>query len=77
MSTTFGIEVPALWNNSETETINIAFRSNNTMIWLNSLAPMLADDIEVIAVDNSSQGINTVGDIRKEIKTQKELEETE
>jgi hypothetical protein len=36
--------------------------------WLNSIADLLSDDTKVWALDNSPQGIYTIGDIKKEIK---------
>ena len=47
----------------------VAFRSNGVR-WLDPLAQLLPDDTEVIAVDNSPQGIYTIGDIRKKIEEQ-------
>ena len=36
--------------------------------WLNNVAPLLPDDTKVYALDNSHQGIYTIGDIKKEMK---------
>ena len=47
--------------------IEVALRSGGTIRWINDLAPMLPDDVEVIPVDNSAQGINTIGDIKDAI----------
>jgi hypothetical protein len=49
--------------------VEVAFRSNGVR-WLDPLAQLLPDDTEVIAVDNSPQGIHTIGDIRKKIEEQ-------
>jgi len=39
------------------------------MRWKNDSAHLLPDDTEVIALDNTPQGIYTIGDIKKAIKT--------
>ena len=65
MSTTFGV---AIKNNNEIEdVIEVAFRSNG-MRFTNKLAQMLPDETPVIALDNSQQGVHTIGDIKEEIK---------
>lgn len=66
MSTTFGVKVPSLYNEGEFEEIEIARRSSSIR-WINPLAQLLPDDLEVIPLDNSAQGIYTVGDIKKSI----------
>jgi hypothetical protein len=66
MSTTFGVKVPSLYADGEFEEIEVAFRSSY-VIWKNPLAQLLPDDLEVIPLDNSAQGIYTIGDIRKAI----------
>lgn len=69
MSTTFGVQLP-----NEDSIIEVAFRyasGNGAVIeWKNPLAQMLPDNTKVIPVDNSSQGIDTIGDIKKHIKEQ-------
>ena len=73
MSTTFGIQVPSLYSydEDELEMIEIAFRGNGTGVrWKEPLAQLLPDDLKVIPLDNSAQGIYTIGDIKKEIKNQ-------
>lgn len=63
MSTTFGVNIP-----ESEETIEIAFRDNGgRMRWLTQIARILPNDTEVIALDNSAQGIHTVADIRRAI----------
>jgi len=37
------------------------------MFWRNPLAPYLPDDMKVIPLDNTAQGIKTIGDIRKAV----------
>lgn len=44
----------------------VAFRSDY-IYWKNPIAHLLPDDLKVYALDNSSQGIYTIGDIKKEI----------
>ena len=69
MSTTFAVKVPSIktYEDGEEVEVNVAFRSNGVR-WLDPLAQLLPDDTEVIAVDNSPQGIYTIGDIRKKIE---------
>ena len=65
MSTTFGV---AIKNNNEIEdVVEVAFRSNG-MRFTNPLAQMLPDETPVIALDNSQQGVHTIGDIKEQIK---------
>jgi hypothetical protein len=66
MSTTFGITIP-----ETDEEIEIAFRSNYVM-WINPIAHLLPDDTKVEPLDNSAQGIYTIGDIKKAIKKSNE-----
>ena len=68
MSTTFGVLVPSL-SDVRTEVIEIAFRSKN-IFFINPLAQLLPLDTVVIAMDNTPQGIYTIGDIKKEIEKQ-------
>ncbi len=80
MSTTFGInttdfkdfelvddEIPYWINKNIFE--RVAFRSN-TIGWRNDMARFLPDDTKVYPLDNSAQGIYTIGDIKKEILEQ-------
>lgn len=41
--------------------------NDGDIIWLNDLAKFLPDDLKVYPLDNSAQGIYTIGDIKKEI----------
>ena len=66
MSTTFGVKVPSIYDEEEFEEVEIAFRSSYVR-WTNPLARLLPDDLEVIPLDNSAQGIYTIGDIRKAV----------
>ena len=67
MSTTFGIKTsrgPVTENNI----VEVAFRGNGTgVIWTNKLGKLLPDDTPVIPLDNSPQGILTIGDLKREI----------
>ena len=56
MSTTFGVEI-------KDDVIEVAFRSNG-MRFINELAHLLPDDTPVIALDNSQQGVYTIGDVK-------------
>jgi hypothetical protein len=82
MSTLFGIpkrEVPIELGDengifdyiSEDFFQDVAFRSNSGKLrWVMALADKLPEDTRVYALDNSQQGIYTIGDIKKEIKKQ-------
>lgn len=46
--------------------IKVAFRGNRGYnYWKNDLAPFLSDDTKIYPLDNSAQGIYTIGDFRK------------
>ena len=67
MSTTFGIKIP-----STDEVRPIARRvgvgKGKVEVWFTEpLAELLNDDVKVIAMDNSNQGINTIKDIKEHI----------
>lgn len=68
MSTTFGIEIKTE-NTQDENVIEVAFRTR-TIHFTNPLAHLLPDDTKVIALDNTAQGIETIGDIKKEIQEQ-------
>ncbi len=72
MSTTFGVKVPSFsdseFEDEEDGIVAIAFRSNDgSMYWKIQIAQLLPDDLEVIPLDNTAQGIFTIGDIKREI----------
>lgn len=74
MSTTFGVKIP-----STGEIVPVARRvgtGNNTvrLTWTEPLAELLPNDLEVEAIDNSNQGINCIGDIKKRIEEQEDNE---
>jgi len=60
MSTTFGVKV-------KDDYVEVAFRSNG-MRFINALAHLLPDDTPVIPLDNTAQGVHTIGDVKKEIE---------
>ena len=64
MSTLFGVAIPG---KGKKEVIEIAFRSNGIR-FTNPLAELLPDETPVIPLDNTAQGIFTIGDIKKEIR---------
>jgi len=59
MSTTFGVLIKG-------ELQEVAFRSGG-IGFTNMVHRGLADDVKVFPIDNTAQGIHTIGDIRKEI----------
>jgi hypothetical protein len=65
MSTTFGITIPTTG-----ETVEVAYRTHYVK-WKNPLAHLLPDETAVEPLDNTAQGIYTIGDIKKAIKENK------
>ena len=65
MSKTFGVAIKN--NNKIEDVVEVAFRSKG-MRFTNPLAQLLPDETPVIALDNSQQGVHTIGDIKEEIK---------
>jgi len=63
MSTRFGIRIPTTG-----EEIEVAFRSNEIR-FTNPLAHLLPNKTKVEPLNNTAQGIYTIGDIKKQIKT--------
>ena len=61
MSTTFGVRIPATGKVTQ-----VAFRTHYIR-WENPLAEFLPDETKVEALDNTAQGIYTIGDIKKAI----------
>lgn len=80
MSTTFGILIKSsildnpymdvtdryTEHDNNTLLIPIAFRSNGIR-FINPIAHLLPEETEVYPMDNSAQGINCIGDIKKQI----------
>jgi hypothetical protein len=67
MSTTFGVKIPST---GEIEPIarRVGIGNGKVEVWFtNPLAELLPDDTEVDAIDNSSQGIYTIGDIKDKL----------
>lgn len=53
----------------EEDFIEVAIRGNSGwIVWIKELAEFLPDDLRVYPLDNSAQGIYTIGDIKREIK---------
>jgi len=86
MSTTFGLLKDGVDHNkivddegelydyiSENVFEPIWFRTMKNSRWLNAVGPYLADEIRVYALDNTQQGIYTIGDIKEYMKKQDEL----
>jgi len=72
MSTTFGVKIPST---GEVEPIarRVGIGNGEVDIYFtNLLAEMLPDNIKVVAIDNSNQGIYTIGDIKNHLKETKE-----
>ena len=71
MSTTFAVKIfrPPYADEEDFERgyryEEVAFRSSSQSRWLNPLAPLLPDDTPLEPMDNSAQGIETIGDFRK------------
>ena len=79
MSTTFGIPKKPINielgdENGVYENINeeifkkVWFRTMKNSRWLSDSAKLLPDDTRVYALDNSQQGIFTIGDIKKSME---------
>ena len=82
MSTTFGILIKKSDINEYSDNVRseiwdreqgfiivpIAFRSNGIR-FINPIAHLLPDELEVIPMDNSNQGIYCIGDIKKQIES--------
>jgi len=70
MSTTFGITIKKtcpFGGGTYDEDIEVAFRSG-TIRFTNDLAHLLPDETPVKPLDNSHQGIFTIGDIKASMK---------
>lgn len=85
MSTTFGIpqrqvelnklvdESGELYDYIDTSFFErVFFRSMKNSRWMNSLASRLPDDTRVFPLDNTAQGIYTIGDIKNFLKAEDE-----
>lgn len=70
MSTIFGVRNPEYnpedEDSGEEEFFEVAFRSSY-WIWRNPLAQLLPDDMPVYPLDETTQGIKTIGDIKKDM----------
>jgi len=67
MSTTFGVRI-------DKEVVEVAFRKREWFKWTNPLGDLLPDKLEVVAIDNSNQGVYTIADIKAEIALFKQKE---
>lgn len=83
MSTTFGVhklnkrielvndQLPDEYlegNIREEDFIEVAVRGNSGwVVWTKELAEFLPDDLRVYPLDNSAQGIYTIGDIKRKM----------
>jgi hypothetical protein len=78
MSTTFGIpidkrnieinEYDEIFKHIDDENesfTEVWYRSRGNCHWLNPLGELLSDDTKVYALDNTQQGVYTIGDIKK------------
>jgi len=78
MSTTFGIPIKKMditideyeetfkWVDDEDESFTeVWYRSMGNCRWLNPLGELLPDDTKVYALDNTQQGVYTIGDIKQ------------
>jgi len=87
MSTTFGIPIKkiAIDLNQYDEIMNYYFRHEDDELftnvwyrsmgqcrWLNPLGELLPDDTKVYALDNSQQGVYTIGDIKQMMAIQEQ-----
>jgi hypothetical protein len=55
----------------DNEFIEVAFRGNiGSIVWEHEIAKFLDDSIPVYPLDNTAQGIYTIGDLKKEINKQ-------
>lgn len=84
MSTTFGVYIGSEevdytddmlspeqfpMDDKEDQFVEVACRTNGgTVYWANDLAPLLPLDLNVYALDNTAQGIYTIGDIHSAIR---------
>jgi hypothetical protein len=46
--------------------VHVALRSGRGIRWTNHLSPLLPDETPVYPLDNTAQGIYTIGDIKRE-----------
>jgi len=58
----------------ENEFIEVAHKGNfGHIVWDNEVAQFLDDSIPVYSLDNTAQGIYTIGDLKKEFNEQNKL----
>ena len=74
MSTTFGVKIPGTG-----EIVPVARRvgignGKVRLYWMDDFHELLMDEVKVIAIDNSNQGIYCIGDIKAHIEEQEDNE---
>ena len=67
MSTTFGVKIPSTGEIKPIAKRVGAGKGKVSMWFTEPIAELLPDELEAIAIDNTSQGIYTIGDIKKAI----------
>jgi hypothetical protein len=70
MSTTFAVKIEHTGMEAE-----VAKRSSGEIWFTHGLAELLSDETPVIPIDNTAQGIYTIGDIRNEINRKARIED--
>ena len=55
--------------NTEDNFIEVFVRKSTNIYWETELAMFLPDDLKVYPLDNTAQGIYTIGDCKKEFNT--------
>ena len=72
MSTTFGVIDNYKGGEIEPIARRIGIGGGKVRVWFtNTIAAMLPDDTDVIPMDNSAQGIFTIGDLKEKVKEYK------
>lgn len=85
MSTTFGIPRPVITKEIileddmlpegfiESDFNEVVFRTNGGKFrWMSDIAPLLPDSTKIYPLDNSAQGIYSIGDVKQRIIQQDE-----
>jgi len=77
MSTTFGVRIPST-NEIKPIARRVGVGNGKVEVWFTEpLAELLDDELEVIGIDNTNQGINTIKDIKNHITNQESHSECE
>lgn len=72
MSTTFGVIIPTTGEIHPIARRRGIGNGKIKLTYTNPLGKLLPDNIEVIPIDNSAQGIYTIGDINQKIKEEED-----